>query len=184
MVETAAPLQHLCIDDYLELERDGLFRHEYIAGKLFARLDVTRRHNQIAGNILCKLWDAASGTSCRVYMSAMKLRVSDDMFYYPDAMVVCGPEVEDPYLEVDPCLIVEIISPSTETTDRREKLATYTAIPSLQTYLIVEQDSMRVERHYRNARGEWLHTTLLDQSAIPVPYLETTLAIADIYRGL
>jgi hypothetical protein len=74
-----------------------------------------------------------------VYISDMKLRVADDLFYYPGVMVVCTPD--DPYTEDEPCLVVEVASPNTETTDRREKLAAYKKMSSLRTYLIVAQDA-------------------------------------------
>ncbi|MBA2617877.1 MAG: Uma2 family endonuclease, partial [Rubrobacter sp.] len=110
------------------MEKTATVRHEYVAGEVYAMTGASRRHNRIAGNVYRRLADAAAGGPCRVYMETVKLRI-EDVFYYPDVMVACGPEPDDPYYEDDPCLVVEVVSPSTETTDRREKLAAYKRIP-------------------------------------------------------
>jgi Uma2 family endonuclease len=93
-----------------------------------------------------------------VYSESVKLRVADDVIYYPDVMVACGPEGDDPLVEDDLCLVVEVVSRSTETTDRREKLAAYKRMPGLEAYLIFSQN--------------------------PVPCPETELSLAQIYEGL
>ena len=121
------------------MERDSPVRHEYVGGMVHAMTGASRRHNRISLNIARKLADAAEGTPCRVYISDMKVLTPDDLGYYPDVMVACGSAPEDEYLETDPCLIVEVLSPNTESKDRREKLVAYMKIPSLRTYLILDQ---------------------------------------------
>nr|MBA3793598.1 Uma2 family endonuclease [Rubrobacter sp.] len=105
------------------MEKTATVRHEYVAGEVYAMTGASRRHNRIAGNVYRRLADAAAGGPCRVYMETVKLR--KDIFYYPEVMVACGSEPENPYYEDAPCLVVEVVSPSTESTDRREKLAAY-----------------------------------------------------------
>jgi Uma2 family endonuclease len=73
--------------------------------EIFAMVGATKRHNRIVGNILARLWEAARGGDCRVYSESVKLRVADDVIYYPDMMVACGPEGNDPVVDDDPCLI-------------------------------------------------------------------------------
>ena len=89
--------------------------------------------------------------------------VAQDVVYYPDVLVACGPAPDDPYVESEPCLVVEVASPGTETTDRREKLAAYKKIPSLGAYLIVAQDRQRIERHWRGEDGVWRRGDLVDE---------------------
>lgn len=171
-------------EQYLELERDASVRHEYVGGQLRAMTGATRRHNTIAGNIFSTLRQAAKGTPCRAYMSDVKVLIPENVAYYPDVMVSCASESSDPYVVTEPCLIVEVISSTTESKDRREKLAAYRTIPTLKVYLIVDQDRQRVERHFRDERGGWLHTTAIGEAIIPIPCPEATLAMTDIYEGV
>jgi Uma2 family endonuclease len=115
------------------------------------------------------------------YFESVKLRASDDIFYYPDIMVACDPD-DEPFYETGPCLLVEVTSPSTESIDRREKLVVYKSIPFLKAYLIVEQNRRVVERYWRNEEGEW--AALYNEGSVPVPCPETTLALQEIYAGL
>jgi Uma2 family endonuclease len=184
MAEPTASHDSLTVEEYLKLEESATVRHEYLGGEIFAMVGATKRHNRIIGNIFSHLWGAARGGDCRVYTESVKLRVADDVIYYPDLMVACGPEGDDPLVENDPSLVVEVASPSTETTDRREKLAAYKRMPGLRAYLIVAQDRRWVERHFRAEDGPWRRAGLVDEGNFPVPCPETTLSLAEIYEGL
>lgn len=162
----------MSVEDHLEMEKTATVRHEYVAGEIYAMVGVSRRHDRIAGNVYRRPADAAAGGPCRVYMETVRFRI-DDVFYYPDVMVACYEEPDDPYYEDDPCLIVGVVSPSTESTGRREKLAAYKRIPGLKAYPILDQNRMRVERHFRDEQGVWLRADLV------VP-----LTLAEIYEGL
>lgn len=166
------------------MEEAATVRHEYVAGIIHAMVGATKRHNRIIGNIFARLWDAARGGDCRVYTESVKLKVGEDKIYYPDIMVACGPEGDDPLVEDAPCLIVEVASPSTEQIDRREKMIAYRQIPTLKAYLIVAQDSRRVERHWRDEHGEWFQGEATDDNVVPVPCPETKLPLAEIYESL
>ncbi len=172
----------MSVEDYLEMEKTATVRHEYVAGEVYAMTGASRRHNRIAGNVYRRLADAAAGGPCRVYMETVKLR--KDIFYYPEVMVACGSEPENPYYEDAPCLVVEVVSPSTESTDRREKLAAYKRVPGLKAYLILDQERMRVERHFRDEEGAWLRADLVEEGRFSVPCPEMSLALAEIYEGL
>ncbi len=184
MAESAKTRQFLSVEEYLEFEKDSSIKHEYVGGKVYAMTGVSRRHSRISGNIFRKLADAAEGGPCRVHQSDMKVPTPDALFYYPDVVVACSPEPEDPYIEDAPCLIVEVISPSTESTDRREKLIAYRKSPSLRAYLIVEQDEARVERHFLDGNDRW-RSELVEEGAVPIPCPPNAeLSLADIYAGL
>ncbi|MBA3388675.1 MAG: Uma2 family endonuclease [Actinomycetota bacterium] len=184
MADSAAGHGSLSVKDYLALEESANVRHEYIAGEIYAMVGVSRRHSRIAGNVFRRLANSAVGGPCRVHQSDVKFRVNDDVFYYPDVMVACGTEPENPYFEDEPCLVVEVVSPSTEATDRREKLAAYKRVSSLKAYLILDQERMRVERHFRDEEGTWRRADLVDERRFPVPCPEGTLSLAEIYEGL
>ena len=176
----------LTVQEYLEMEETASVRHEYARGMIYAQAGADRRHNQIAGNVFGLLWNTARGGPCRVYQNDMKLRTADDVFYYPDVMVVCEPVGESSVYEESPCLVVEIASPSTESIDRREKMLAYRSIPTLRAYLIVAQDDRRVERYWRGEDGEWRQGEAVGEgSKVPIPCpspIESTLS--EIYEGL
>lgn len=183
MAETAIPHHLMSVEEYLEFERNSPVKHEYVGGRLYAMVGVSRRHSKITGKIFLRLADSAEGSTCRVHQSDMQVPTPDGPYYYPDIVVACGPEPDDPYIEDAPCLLVEVISPTTELVDRREKLLAYRRIPTLQAYLIVEQDRMAVERHWRSADGLW-QSELSSEGTVPIPCPKTTLPLADIYDGV
>jgi Uma2 family endonuclease len=187
MTESAVPHKPLSVEEYLKLEEDATLRHEFVGGMIYAHAGGTSRHNVISGNIFALLWNASRGGPCRVYNSDMRLQAAEEVFYYPDVMVVCGPEeVGDEALQQDaPCLVVEVTSPSTESIDRREKLLAYRSLPSLKAYLIVSQEEMRVERHWRDETGQWWRAEAVGPEGVaPVPCPEVELTLSQIYEGL
>ena len=182
----ADPLHRpLTVEEYLDVEDSLAWRHEYVAGETYAMSGESRRHNRIVGNVFARLWADVRGGPCRVSVNGVKLRTAD-VVYYPDVMVACGPEPADPRLEEAPCLVVEVLSPSTERTDRREKAMVYHGIPSLGAYLVVEQECRLVERHWRDADGRWRRDTLVERGAIPLPCPPAAppLGLDEIYDGL
>ncbi|HKG95865.1 MAG TPA: Uma2 family endonuclease [Gemmatimonadaceae bacterium] len=184
MAHPAAHDRPLSVAEYLEMEEVSSVKHEYVAGEVYAMTGTTQRHNQIAGNIFARLWNAARGGPCRVRMSDVKLRAADDVFYYPDVMVTCDPGDTDRLVVHSPCLVVEVTSPSTQTVDRREKIALYKRIPSVRAYLIVDQERRLVDRHWRDAEGAWHHAALLGEGRVPFPCPELTLTLDEIYEGV
>lgn len=178
-----APDRPLSVDEYLAREDASPVRHEYVAGEVYALAGETRRHNQVTGNVFARLWSAVRGGPCRVFVEGVKLRAGS-VVYYPDVMVACGPEPADPRLEEAPCLVVEVLSPSTRTIDRREKLLVHRAIPSLRAYLIVDQERRRVERHWRDDDGAWQRATIVEAGTVPVPCPAIALSLDEIYEGV
>ena len=176
--------QTVTVKEYREIEAASPVRHEYVAGVMHALAGASKRHNRIAFNVARLLNAAAEGGPCQVYMSDVKLRAAEDVFYYPDVMVACGPEGEDPYVEDAPCLVVEIASPSTAVIDRREKLFVYKRIPTLEAYVIVEQDERRVQHHRRDEQGVWGEAEVSGQGRVPIPRPEVTLTLDEIYAGV
>ena len=176
----------MTVEEYLAFEETSAARHEYVDGYVYAMTGGSLRHNHIAGNIYARLRAAARGGPCRVFINDVKVRADESTFYYPDVVVVCGPVDMDGTVIRNPCLVVEVLSPSTRTTDQREKVAAYRKIESLGAYLVVEQDERVVERHYREAGGGWGLGTFAegtDRTRVPVPCPETALTLDEIYEG-
>ncbi len=183
-LHAATPHPYLSVEEYLRLEEASSVRHEYVGGELYALAGASDRHNRIAMNLAAHLWMAARGGPCRVYGSDMKLRVADDAVYYPDIQVVCDPEDTEEWYKSRPCLVVEVLSPSTEAIDRREKLLAYRRLPSLKAYVVVYRDECRVARHWRDEQGVWWQAEVEGEGRVPFPCPALELSLADIYEGL
>ena len=185
MKESTKPQPDLTVEQYLELERKAPVRHDLVGGLRHTIPETSQRHDHIVDNIFRELADAAEDTLCRVFKKTTRLRTPNGSVYYPDVMVVCEPGTGDPELQHEPCLIVEVTSPGTETIDHREKWGAYNRIPSLKAYLIVDQDRQRVERYFRLESGTWLRAVEIDDGAFHVPCPEiVNLYLVQIYAGL
>ena len=146
-------LEPVSIDDYLCQEERGEIRHEYVKGVVYAMVGGTARHNLITSAIASALRLHLKGTPCNVFMSDMKVQTGES-FYYPDVMVICKPVDPDSLYQTQPVLLVEVLSNSTESKDRLEKLVAYQAIPSLKEYILVSQDKVAIDI-YRRDRDVW-----------------------------
>jgi Uma2 family endonuclease len=174
------------IEDYLRAEAQAEFRHEYVAGGVFAMAGGSERHNRIAGNVYVRLRSQIRGTGCRVFISDMKLRIdASRSVYYPDVMLSCDEGDTHPLYKTSPCLVVEVLSPSTATTDRREKRLAYLALPSVQAYLLVDADSRRVEHVQRHEQG-FVDGLLVEHEQLVLPCGVHTLSLSldDIYEDV
>jgi Uma2 family endonuclease len=175
----------LTLEEYLDLEEVGLVRHEYVDGEIYAMRGETRRHDRLALNVAARLLAAARGGPCRVSIEGVKLRVGDDVVYYPDVMVAAGRAPSDPRMETAPCLVVEVLSPATWRTDRREKAIVYRGIPTLGAYLVVDQERRLVERHWRDGAGAWRRETLEERGTIALPCpASVALTLDEIYEDV
>lgn len=178
------PHSLLSFDDYLELEKESSVRHEYVSGQLHALAGASEAHNRIALRVASKLLVAAGEGPCRVFMSDMKLRISEQQVYYPDVFVTCDPQDSNAYIKHNPCLVIEVLSPTTESVDRREKLVAYRSLPNVQAYVILFQDEMRAIRHWRDARGAWWHAEVSGDGIVTFPCPELEMTLAEIYAGI
>ena len=180
-------LQILTPEEYLEGERHSDIRHEFIDGQAYAMAEAGERHNRIAGNAFFRLRAQARGGSCGVFMSDMKLRIAEsNCFYYPDVMLACDPEDDEEYFKQRPCLLIEVLSPSTAALDRREKWLAYKQIASLRYYLIVSADKRQVEIHFRDESGGWQARMLDDSETFTVrcPGFEAGLSMDGLYEDV
>lgn len=183
MGEAARPLELLDAEAYLAMEERSPVRHELLEGVPYAMAGGSLTHNRIVGNLYALLRPQALAQGCRIYTETVKLRVSQRTFYYPDLMVVCGGVPPHTHYEEAPCLVVEVVSESTEAIDRREKLWRYREMPSLQGYLLVDSREKRVEGYFRQGEG-WLYRLWEGEGMAEVPCLGTGLSLEAIYEGV
>lgn len=153
-----------------------------MGGFPYAMARASRAHHLIVTNLALLLSPYARRKGYRLYVAGMKLKVGPNTVYYPDLMAVCAPPPENPYHEEAPCLVVEVLSESTEATDRREKLWRHPALPTLRSHLLVSARERRAEV-YRKEGGEVLYQAR-EEGALEVPCLEAPLSLAEVYAGV
>ncbi len=175
------------IKDYLTYERANAQRHEYLDGKIYAMVGASANHNLIVGNTYASLHAQLRKRPCVIFPSDMRVKISRTGLYtYPDISVGCGePQFEDEYRDtlLNPMVIVEVLSPSTETYDRGKKFQHYRTLASLQEYLLIAQDSYRIELYTRQADDRWLLSDVNRVDAVlTLAAVQCTLAVADVYE--
>ena len=183
---SAVSRTYLTPRQYLAIERKSEIRHEYHRGEVFAMAGASREHNLVALNIASDFRNQLRDRPCEVYISDMRVRVeATGLYTYPDVVVACGePRFEDDEVDtlLNPTLIVEVLSPSTEAYDRGKKFLQYRTIPSLSDYVMVAQDEVRVE-HYLRQDDRWVLIELNrpDQTFV-AESLGCTMRVSEIYR--
>ena len=197
---TPAARTRLTPEEYIAFERKALpdadiIRHEYINGELIAMSGASRAHNLITGNIFGELRTLLRGSRCETYMGDMRVSTpTTASYFYPDVTVVCEePRFEDDVFDtlLNPIILVEVLSPSTEVYDRREKFAHYRQLPSLQEYVLVAQDQVRVEHYCRQekqettpvTRKDWIFTDFQElEESLPLTSIQCELPLQEIYE--
>jgi Uma2 family endonuclease len=173
---------------YLEIERRSEIKHEYIDGRMYAMSGANEPHVTIAVNIATSLKNQMRGRDCRVYMADMRVKIDPSGRYtYPDLAAVCGERrFEDAEVDtlLNPSVIVEVLSDSTQAYDRGEKFDHYRKIESLREYVLVTQNSMRVD-HYVLRDGQWVFSALTTaEERLAMPSIGCEISLADIYEGV
>ncbi|HEY9719496.1 MAG TPA: Uma2 family endonuclease [Trichormus sp.] len=174
-------------EDYLELEEKSCVRHEFVNGRAFAMVGGTEAHDRIVTRLTVRATLQLGQSDCRVLSCGMKLRIAaSGNFYYPDLMVSCEPYSATSLFKTAPCLIFEVLSPSTQDIDRREKLQAYQSIASLSAYAMFAQDERRVEVYKRTGTG-WTPTIHTESDLITLVCagdLELKFSLDAIYEGV
>jgi len=174
-------------EEYLELERVSEIKHEYFAGEIFAMVGASLNHNQISGNIFGELRNKLKQSACRPFVNDLRVKVQEiDKYTYPDIVVVCGDiELEkESGMEtlLNPVVIIEVLSDSTEAYDRGTKFHHYQLINSLQEYILVSQHSCLVEKFTRCNGGEWIYLSYDNmEKTITIEAVKCELMLSDIY---
>ena len=183
---SSVPKSRLTEAEYLAIERLAEHKSEFYRGEMFAMTGANRPHNLITLNLASELRAALRHRECEVYPSDMRVKVSScGLYTYPDVSVACQqPQFEDGEFDtlLNPVLIAEVLSKSTEAYDRGAKFEMYRQLTSLQTFLLISQDRIHVELFQRHSSENWLLTEFSDASnVISLDSINVQLAIADLY---
>ena len=179
------PHARMTVAEYLESEKDGTVRHEYLDGEVYAMSGASKRHNRIANNLNIKLMTHLQGGPCQVFIVDVKVFIEAlNFFYYPDIVVACDPEDDDDYFVKRPVLVVEVESPSTAAIDRREKLMAYRKVESLREYLRLSQDSIRAEIYSRDDQGNWWSEEVGANQELRPESVGLSVALPALYQGV
>jgi Uma2 family endonuclease len=177
------------VHDYLRIERDSPTRHEYIAGTVYAMAGGSEQHNLITGNVYASLHSQLRRRQCTIYPSDMKVAIlSVPRYTYPDISIVCGEaRFSDTNRDVllNPTILIEVLSPSTEKHDRGAKFKHYWTIPSLHEYILIDQESYRLERYARHPEKHGIflfevYTAPNDE--ITLDAIGCTILLTDVYE--
>lgn len=174
-------------EEYLAAERSApRMRSEWIDGEVREMTGATHAHNVLCVNLVTLLAGALRGRDFFAYANDMKVRIPKGPYYYPDVVVVPDPPAfEDDRRDIvfNPLVVVEVLSPSTEEVDRSEKLDAYRSIPSVTDYLLMAQDTCRVDQHTRGENDRWgltIHRELVD--VVRLPSLGCEVPLRDVYE--
>jgi Uma2 family endonuclease len=184
------PKTLLTVEEYLAIERRAEFRSEFHRGEMFAMAGASRRHNMVVTNLVITLGTQLRDRPCNVYSNDMRVRVANTgLFTYPDVVATCGEEEfadDEQDTLINPLVIFEVLSDSTEAYDRGKKFEHYQNIGSLSTYVLVTQDAPRIERYVRQDGGRaWVYTETHEaDSVVRFDAIGCDLRLEDVYAKL
>jgi Uma2 family endonuclease len=179
-------LNYMSAADYLTIERNATEKHELLQGQVVAMAGASLAHNEIVANVLGNIKAFLKKKPCRVYPSDLRVHIkSKETFTYPDVTIVCGkPEMLDDQFDTitNPAVIVEVMSRSTQQTDRGSKFFFYMQIPSLKEYILISSTGLFVQTALRQPDGSWKFEEITDINAsLPVTSINHQIALSEIY---
>lgn len=182
---SALPLSYMTDAEYLAFERASEDKHEYWDGQVYLMSGASARHNLITANVIGSFHHRLRGKSCTVYPSDMRVFIlATGLYTYPDALIVCGkPKFLDSEQDtlLNPVMIVEVLSKSTESYDPGDKFRNYRSIPTLQEYILIAQTGVHVEHYLRHADGQWLLTEYTEAGdTVNLPTIEGQLTVGEL----
>jgi Uma2 family endonuclease len=182
-------MPYLTAEQYLGIERKAEYKSEYFRGEMFAMAGASRAHNLVAVNVLREVSAQLRHRQCEVYSGDMRVRVNPTGLYtYPDGVIVCGkPEFADTDLDtlVNPGVLIEIVSPSTEAYDRGRKFEQYRSVPSLREYLLISSERMHVDLFTRQPDGPWMLVSAdKPEATIELTTIVCTLTLSALYEKI
>jgi len=186
----ASPLPtRLTPEEYLAIEREAEFKSEYYDGQMFAMSGGSLPHSVLPARLTAALSRSVRARGCEVTNSELRVRVTPrGPFFYPDISIYCGePQLADDYRDVllNPLVVIEVLSKSTEAHDRGFKFDAYRKIESLQEYVLVSQKEPHIEVYLRQPQGKWLLSHYVGMDAVCVfSSLDCYVSLSDIYEGI
>lgn len=181
-----ASRDYLTVAEYLAVEKTSSVKHEYRNGQVYAMAGASNNHVIIAGNLFAILRVGLRGQGCRPYISDTKVHIeTKNTYYYPDVSVSCDPQesgLQD--FLASPCLIVEVLSDTTEAFDRGDKFRDYRALASLEEYVLVSQKLMAVEVFRRNDSGQWVLSTYEAGDSVNLQSVDISFDVTELYEDV
>ena len=184
------PKRFYTLEEYFDLDRESDLKYEYWNGEVFCMTGSSPEHALITANVIRLLGNQLVDRNCRVLSGDIHIKVPAAQPYrYADASVYCGKmeteEIGKMKALVNPVLIVEVLSPSTERFDRTGKFTFYQSIPSFREYLLIAQDKPCITQHVKRSDGNWEHNETADiDSVLHLPSLDCSLALNEVYEGI
>ena len=172
----------MTVEEYFQLEEnDPDIRYEYIDGHVYAMAGGTANHDTVKSNMQRMLWNLLRGSNCRVYSSDMKVYISETRYFHPDVTVTCDPRDRGTVQAIQsPRLVVEVLSPTTELTDRTWKLKNYRAHPTIEEYVLVDSQSCKIEMYHKE-QNKWIYEAFENSDEITLSSLSVHFSLADAY---
>jgi Uma2 family endonuclease len=186
---TAQKKPYITASEYLSLERAATHKAELFAGQVVAMAGATLQHNEIVANLIAHVKGYLKGKSCRIYPSDLRVRIGlGDSFAYPDATIVCGkPEMLDEAFDtvINPSVIIEVMSKSTEEKDRGAKFFAYMQIPSLKEYLLISSTNYFVQTAVRQSDGSWKFEEITNvMERMPIKTITHEVPLMELYENV
>ena len=187
--EPALKYNYLTAEEYLEAERKATGKHELMNGKIITMTGASLKHNKIVSNLIGSINPFLKGKNCEVFPSDMRVNIpTTNSFTYPDLTIVCGkPELLDDEFDnlLNPIVIIEVLSPSTESYDRGNKFFTYQQIPSLKEYILVDSTACNIQTIIKKDDGLWQFDTISNiASSVIIQSISQTILVSDVYDGV
>ena len=179
-------LSYLTVDEYLAFEQTSQTKHEYRNGQIYAMAGATNNHVTIAVNLLTSLRFNLRGKGCRPYMSDTKVHIpTKNTYYYPDVVVSCDSRESglNTFLAY-PCLVVEVLSDTTEAFDRGDKFADYRQLDSLTEYVLISQKRIAIDVFNRNEQGQWVLSTYEPNQPLQLQSINVEIEISELYEDV
>lgn len=179
------PREKLTLAAFLEWENAQETRNEFHLGEVFAMVGAKRAHGCVVSNLARLLGNALRGSACRAFQECMKVQIADDTILYPDLFVTCDKtDLRTDMIFRSPTLIVEVLSPSTESYDRSHKFALYRRLPSLREYVLVNPESKRVEAFVRGADGLFVFHDMSEAEVILFRSIRVEVPVDEVFEGV
>jgi Uma2 family endonuclease len=179
------PSKKTSMDDYLNTERQGSIRHEFVDGRVIARSGANRFHNILVSNTVVALGSRMHGHKAEIYIANMRVKLKNSYICYPDVVVVSGePTFSDHNsdLLLNPTLIVEIFSNQTNSSDKTNKLESYLAMDTIKEFVLLKQEEMRVEHYARQNAKQWIYRIYNERDdVISLESINCKVSLAEIY---
>ncbi len=176
------PVRQTTFEEYLELEKHSQIRHEFVDGFMFAMAGGTDYHNRLSTRFLVTIFNAAENAGCEIFAENMLLKAGRGS-YYPDVFLTCDEPLEGAVYKRSACLVIEVLSDSTEAIDRGEKLQNYQKLSSLRAYVLVSQHEKRVEVFRCLEDGTWRYEAI-EAGEVQLPCVNMAVKLDELYRGV